>query len=418
MLNPVIHKLKWSYRKNIFDIRGLLFQKYPGFIFESEPQPLKDEIPVFTFHSVKMESFQEQLEFLYNNGYRTLSADEFYDILVGQKPVPENSVVLTFDDGWGSLWAIAYPLLEGYGFRAVSFLIPGLIVDDATYHPNLKDVWRNKKTVNKVEEQDNGHLPLATWQEIETMHQSGVMDFQAHTMYHSLIFTSPKLVDFINPRFDFYRFGNINVPIFSTNGQDNVRRTADWGTPIYESEPRLFTQPRYYDNEQLRQRCIQFVKENGGLEFFKQRNWRQRLHAYFQKAQQELGRNGHFETLELQTQAILEDLQKARCEIERRLPGKQVRHVCYPWFMGCQLSVEMSKKAGYVTNFWGSLQERKTNRPGDDPFHVCRLEDGYIFRLPGIGRKSLKKLISQKFQQNWSGFIKNSQAKKEYTVTT
>jgi len=408
MLNPVLDKLKWSYRKNIFDIRGLLFRKYPDFIFEAEPRPLRDEIPVFTFHQVGVESFKEQLEFLYSNGYRTLSADEFYDILMGQKQVTENSVMLTFDDGWGSLWAIAYPLLERYGFRAVSFLIPGLITDDVTYYPNLKDVWQKKATIREAEDRENGPMPLATWREIEIMHQSGVIHFQAHSMYHSLIFISPKLVDFINPWFNFNRFGNITVPVFSTNGRDNVKRAAEWGMPIYENEPRLFAQPRYYDNERLRQKCIQFVKENGELEFFKQRSWRRRLYTYFRKTQQELGRNGYFETPEQQAQAMLDDLQEARCEIERQLPDKQVRHLCYPWFMGSRLSVEMSKKAGYVTNFWGSLPKRKTNRPREDPYYITRIKDDYILRLPGKRRKSLASILKQRFQKEAQRLIDSS----------
>jgi hypothetical protein len=70
--------------------------------------------------------------------------------------------------------------------------------------------------------------------------------------------------------------------------------------------------------------------------------------------------------------------------------------------------MELSKKAGYLTNFWGIDKERRTrNRVGDDPYKISRfLSDEYIFRLPGEGRKTLRKIMEEKFLHNYNGFIK------------
>jgi hypothetical protein len=74
---------------------------------------------------------------------------------------------------------------------------------------------------------------------------------------------------------------------------------------------------------------------------------------------------------------------------------------------GSPLSIELSKKARYLTNFWGIDEKRRTtNRVGDDPYRTCRfLGDDYLFRLPGDGRKPLRKILEEKLFMNYKGFI-------------
>ena len=70
-------------------------------------------------------SFERRLDFLEENGYVTLSAEEYFQFLLGARPAPERAVVLTFDDGRGSLWSVGAPLLERRGMRGIVFLVPG-----------------------------------------------------------------------------------------------------------------------------------------------------------------------------------------------------------------------------------------------------------------------------------------------------
>src|SRR5712691_2957658 len=57
------------------------------------------------------------LHYLAVNGYRTADADGLLDILSGRRPPLENTIALTLDDGRGSLWATAYPILRKYGLQ-------------------------------------------------------------------------------------------------------------------------------------------------------------------------------------------------------------------------------------------------------------------------------------------------------------
>ena len=51
-------------------------------------------------------SFERRLAHLKDNRYETLSADEYLAVLEGAAYPPERAVLLTFDDGRGSLWSV------------------------------------------------------------------------------------------------------------------------------------------------------------------------------------------------------------------------------------------------------------------------------------------------------------------------
>ena len=72
-------------------------------------------------HVLKRE-FAKQMEWLSNNGYRTITLNEFADCLVNRRKISGKPVVLTFDDGYHSLYTYATPILQQYGFKATLFL--------------------------------------------------------------------------------------------------------------------------------------------------------------------------------------------------------------------------------------------------------------------------------------------------------
>ncbi len=398
-LESVIIKLKKSYQKNIPDINAYRHKIYPDYILDNRIENLEAEIPVFTFHSIEPVEFEKQLQFLARNNYKTLKADEFYQMLTGKQAIPEKAVLLTFDDGWGSLWTYAYPLLKKYGMYGVCFIIPGIIAEESQYYFNLNDVWNGKVSQDELIDRDNTEKPYCTWQEIKEMASHGTIDFQSHTMYHSMVFISPKVADFFYPGFDSYA-GNHNVPLFQVDGVDHISRTAEWGTPIYTHEPRMGGKLRYLDDQNLREECVEFVTQNGGQDFFTQGNWRQQLHKVVENYRAKFGDRGYYESQEELNQAIFNDLVESKRLIEEQL-GTVVQHLCYPYYVGSKVAVELSQKAGYLCNYWGLLEERRgNNRLGDDPFWVARLSDELIYRLPGEGRKSPLEILGRKFIKN------------------
>lgn len=406
-VDSLLLKLKKSYQKNLPELNAYRKKLYPDFVLSQTVKTIKDEIPVFTFHSVKPVEFERQLQFLVKNEYKTLKADEFYEMIAGEKPIPERAVLLTFDDGWGSLWSYAYPLLKKYGMHGICFIIPGIIQEGDKRYANLEDVWEEKILPNELIDRDNSReQPYCTWQEIREIGNNGAIEFQSHTMYHSLIFTSPEIIEFFNPSFDSY-VGNHNVPIVRSNGIDNWSREVDWGTPIYTNIPRMGGKRRYFDDETLRQQCIDFVRDRGNKDFFTKTNWKQQLRGYVEDYKDKHGEKGYYESDRDLREGIYADLLESKDLIEKKLPGTKVTHLCYPYYVRSQVAIEVSKEAGYLCNHWGFFEEKRSNQRGDDPYSIVRLSEEFIFRLPGEGRKSLPELIFERIAKNYRRFLGN-----------
>lgn len=386
--------IKETHRKNREDIRGIFLKTYPDFIFRDKPKLGTGEIPVFVFHSVIQNNFEEQLRYLADNNYKTANSEHLYDLLVGNKKPEEKTIALTFDDGLGSLWTTAFPLLKKYGFVGISFLIPSLIENNNEYYPNLEDFWRGKNSVETILKREK-ISPLCSWTEIKKMHDSGVIDFQSHSFFHCSVFVNDKLVDFVNPEFKPSFLENSLNPMVHRNGKERLIGQVDLGFPIYKWDANLSAENRYLENEMVSDACVQFVKENGGVDFFNLPNWRIKLKNHWENSCSKFEKEKKFQSLEGRKIDLREDLTESKREIERKL-DKDVRHLCYPWYKGNEDSVHISKEVGYKSNYWGLVKGRAINVIGDDPFYIRRLNEQYIFSLPGHGRKSLYAVLGSK----------------------
>lgn len=94
-------------------------------------------LPVLSYHAIRTihdmplsmtviddDRFAEEMRYLHEQGYATLSMDEVVQFLKGKK-FPPKSVAINFDDGLvSSLQAV--PLLLRYGFKATFWVIPGV----------------------------------------------------------------------------------------------------------------------------------------------------------------------------------------------------------------------------------------------------------------------------------------------------
>lgn len=66
--------------------------------------------------------FDQQMKYLKDNGYQTISAQMLLDFLSYRDGLPEKSVMITIDDGYRSVYNVAYPILKKYGFTATVFV--------------------------------------------------------------------------------------------------------------------------------------------------------------------------------------------------------------------------------------------------------------------------------------------------------
>lgn len=71
--------------------------------------------------------FAEQLKWLRDQGYRSVSIDDIAAALQGGPPLPPKPIAITFDDGWRNQYDFALPLLSEFGFKATFFVVSGWV---------------------------------------------------------------------------------------------------------------------------------------------------------------------------------------------------------------------------------------------------------------------------------------------------
>lgn len=385
-----IRKIKRAYEKNKAEAQALVTGRMPSFVYGVKQ--FKD-IPVFCFHSAKFTAFENQLQFLNKNGYRTLTSDELFERLVDKDYKNDGKeIVLTFDDGMASVWTVVYPLLKKYNHKIISFILPGLMDEGKAVGKNIDDVSSEQEKV-ALSDRDFSDNPLCNWKEVIEMHESGFVDFQSHGMVHSLISVSPKIIDFIHPKFDTYHYGNIHIPVYrDAEGKDSREKVL--GHPVYQYATRLSGKQRYFDSVDLRQACARFVKINGGEVFFEERTWRSQLKDVVRKHGVVLDRT-NYESTEQMQQEIVDEVKKSKVEIEKRL-NKKVSHFCFPWFVGSDVSAAILKEIGYLSAHLGETNGFKKSGSIDSPLLINRVQAEYLLALPGDGSHTLLQVLKSK----------------------
>lgn len=74
--------------------------------------------------AVHPDLFTEHCTWLAENGYTTISMTQLYDHLFNGAALPENPVVMTFDDGYADAFGYAMPILRQFGMTGTFFIVP------------------------------------------------------------------------------------------------------------------------------------------------------------------------------------------------------------------------------------------------------------------------------------------------------
>jgi len=388
----MLQKLRKSVRKNLPEVSALFTGRMPSFIYGFKN--FKD-IPVFCFHSAGYPHFEDQLLFLKKNNYRTLTADEQLERLLDRNYRNDGKeIALTFDDGMASVWTVAFPLLQKYEYKIVSFILPGLIEEGESVGPTIDDVENAEKLT--VVNRDYNSQPLCNWHEIKVMHESGLVDFQSHGMLHQLVSISPKIVDFISPEFDAHHYGNIHIPAYSDGSSDNLRVKV-LGHPVYAHDTRFSGKRRYLDPFKIRQACAGFVEDNGGVLFFRNKGWRKEIGAFVEEQKRNAPEEVCYETEQEQNVLIEKELLDSKIQIESRL-RKQVRHFCFPWFKASETSARLAGECGFESIHIGAVEVFRRRTGMHYPTCVKRLQEEYLYALPGMENKTVLNVWMGKLQ--------------------
>lgn len=99
-------------------------------------------VPVLYYHSVKESADNEvtispemlkmQLKYIKDQGYITLTISELKNYILSNSPIPEKSIVITFDDGYMDNYTKAFPILKDFDMVATIFCIASNL--DGSYY--------------------------------------------------------------------------------------------------------------------------------------------------------------------------------------------------------------------------------------------------------------------------------------------
>jgi peptidoglycan/xylan/chitin deacetylase (PgdA/CDA1 family) len=376
--------------------RDLLLGRYPPFV-TGGPLP-RGDVPVFVFHGAEPRSLERKLRYLAENRYETLSADEYLGVLTGERDAPERAVLLTFDDGRGSVWSVAQPLLARYGMKAVVFLVPGRMASrPGPLAPTWADVEAGRVGADTVLGGESRDGALLSWEEVEALARTGLFDFQSHTLTHGRVHVAPRVEGFVTPA-SRRGYDAFDQPLLRRGDDDLLGEEAPLGAPLLRSAPRTAEVLRLFEDEGARQACMERVASEGGPAFFDRPGWEERLRRCLPRRPL----SGRVETPEERSRALRRELTEAKRLIEERT-ARAVTHLCYPWHAFGPTAERLALEAGYRTAFCGKVRGVPLTRPGGDPRRIARLGEDYVELLPGRGRSSLVDVLRHKWRRRFGG---------------
>mgnify|MGYP001079625987 CR=1 FL=1 len=127
-------------------------------------------IPVLYYHSVDEnaanevtitpEKLQEQLDYINDNNYVTITMTELYDHIENNKPIPEKSILITFDDGYMNNYTEAFPMLKELNMTATIFCVGNSL--DGSYYLSEEAIKEMSDYGIDIESHTVNHVHLDT----------------------------------------------------------------------------------------------------------------------------------------------------------------------------------------------------------------------------------------------------------------
>lgn len=107
--------------------------------------------------SVAPDDFREQMAYLAENGYSTITFEDLSRAIADKQDLPDKPVIITIDDGYRDNYENGFPIMQEYGITATIFLVTDPI--------------------------DQGNPNYMTWAMVEEMAAAGIQ-FGPHSKNH------------------------------------------------------------------------------------------------------------------------------------------------------------------------------------------------------------------------------------------
>ena len=137
---------------------------YHSVVDESAAENQKQYFP----QTISAQMLIKHFNWLKENGYNVISWQQVIDAENGKGTLPDNAVLLSFDDGYETMYNVVFPLLKAYNYPAVFAPVTGWLDTPA----DQKIAYADKMLDRSV---------FATWAQVKEMEQSGLVEVASHT---------------------------------------------------------------------------------------------------------------------------------------------------------------------------------------------------------------------------------------------
>ncbi|TDR76623.1 poly-beta-1,6-N-acetyl-D-glucosamine N-deacetylase PgaB [Paludibacterium purpuratum] len=119
-------------------------------------------------YAVDVKLLAQQLSWMKGQGYHFVSVDQILADRNGGAPLPDKSVLLTFDDGYRSVYTKVFPVLRQFNAPAVIALVGSWLTPRLDQEVKYGDLWvpRNR---------------FLTWEQVREMQASGLIEVASHS---------------------------------------------------------------------------------------------------------------------------------------------------------------------------------------------------------------------------------------------
>jgi biofilm PGA synthesis lipoprotein PgaB len=108
----------------------------------------------------------DQFTWMRDSGFEPVSVDQIIDAQQGRQPLPDNAVLLTFDDGLVSFYTRVYPLLKLFDYPAVISVVTE---------------WIETRDVVDYADRKLRRKDFLSWEQIREMQDSGIIEVASHS---------------------------------------------------------------------------------------------------------------------------------------------------------------------------------------------------------------------------------------------
>lgn len=318
-------------------------------------------IPVLAYHAVAsrggagLESFSAHL--------RALASSEIPSLAPAQFDSAPRGFLLTFDDGFADLWTHGLPLLRETGLRAVVFAIASRAGEGPTRPAGVPASPLSGSRAHEEAARTGGaHPAFLRWSELAALEASGLVTVQSHSWSHAMGWVGDEIVGF-----HLGTHGKHHWSLGQCTGGDERL-----GVPRYRRGSAL-AHRLYHDDPALRDHLAGWLAARGGEAYVAKRGAAAvsgELSDQARGFRAVRSEGGRWEGEEQRIQRTLEELHRARQELEKRLGGTR-DELCLPWGEYDEVTLECARRAGIRRIY---TLDRGPNPAGRMGFLVNRFE--------------------------------------------